>query len=487
MTSIVFDPNGTKVTGPTQESSSFLVSIQDRSESSTLVSRETYSLFDAEITKDTFGVPVPNFKILVEPLVPSSTPTKAIFKSFDPNVQVDIDGNVALLNGRRDSIDINISFGRIERTFNFTRAIPFQPLVTSYVSKYYENSLAKHIYDSTAAILDSALAQGIQPQLNAGNSLCTGLSQELWVQNSHDPISNNAIKNTNFFANSLANKFLCLSVGQYYNNLPTQMYPGVLISRRHIYSANHWHPGTIVGSNSSGVVGTKLAFMRPDGSKQEVSILSFYGDSGSDSWIAYLSEDIDPLIPHAKVMPNTWPAYIKSTLEDLYPVDTGAPPYGFIPTFSKVIHNQKGLLSDRVSIQLIQSINDTSVITAWPYEIGTYPIDVLPSKNLPSTFAEKIRPWGGAITGGDSGGAHFVLVNGELVLIKCNFTASGGADIASVPWIEQKMRDLAQSQGDGRYFLLDRVDISMFTPYSTIDTITPYSLTGYVAAGYVSP
>lgn len=95
--------------------------------------------------------------------------------------------------------------------------------------------------------------------------------------------------------------------------------------------------------------------------------------------------------------------------------------------------------------------------------VGLYP----QTMNLLQFDYPAFQPWAEMVTGGDSGGAVMMLVNGDLVLLTTFWTAGGGVGIEGhAATLETQMRSLAAAQGDNYQYTFSRADLSSFTSYA---------------------
>lgn len=438
MASIVFSPTATKLRGFNQDDDfTYAVASTPLGTPGGVVAS---SIYDANtlITTTTGSTNLFRLDVSKSLVNPDNT---LVFSSDDPGV-VTVDQTGQTFFVAAGAASVRIKAGGIERRYT-QNVSTVGNLTSETVESYKAGSLGQHVWDYMLGLVGGKTPQGTSPDY--------GGTQNLFTQNNHHVDgTNNAVRNTAFFADVLADKFCALACGNLDGaGTPTSIHPPILVSPRHVYGAKHYHAAN----------GTAITFRKPDGSYQTVTILSSYTNA-SDHWIGYLSAPIAASIAPLKVMPANWRSFIKSCDQD----NGGAFAWGILPVFTKVMHNPAGGWSDRVSISYLQSVytptavgysDSLSVGGAWFSSTATF------------------YSWAGMVRGGDSGGMVAMPVNGELVLLGGWWSAGGFQEIQSDPLnLETEMRNLATANGDsandpytGVPYAFIRADLSAFTPY----------------------
>lgn len=387
-------------------------------------SSSSSSVYDAVINTTISSGVTNNFSFTVNSSLVN--PGNALFTSLNPTIaSVDSSGNVSWVSNGTASIAIKV--GGIEQ--RYSRVMTQSGSVTTSITQsYLAGSVGEHISSTIDSILSGKVAQGNTPGL--------GGIQNLVSTNNYDLSGSNTIsatKNSGFFASSI--DFSGIGIAN--DSTSFDGHPPLLVTTRHIVGANHYQVG-------GGLIGSRVAFLRTDGTIQTETIISKWSDPESDDhWIGLLSNPITGCVP-LKIMPTGWKTYFKS-------LDTAfGNNIGIIPAFCKVTHAPDSTNSDRVSILELSSIQSDK-----------QDFIVLQKPTVSSR-----QSWYSPVIGGDSGGAILVPINGFLVLLSAFFTSSGGYSFEKdSSEMETAMNSLASAQGDTTTYSFTRADLSTFTSY----------------------
>jgi hypothetical protein len=211
-------------------------------------------------------------------------------------------------------------------------------------------------------------------------------------------------------------------------------FPYHAISPRHVIAANH-----IFGYSQSG----PTVFMRPDGTFQTVNVIDGRAIPGTDIAIGYLDAPLTG-VNLFRMLPANWASYL--------PVMAGQYMVAKLPTLSKGIFTL-GLIGtgNQVNINYFQSVANGGL---------NCPVA------LPATPAMATDAWYIPVSGGDSSGPAFVIVNGKLVLLTAYFQATNGPDYMNhTADITAAMNSLAAAHSDNAVYAPLYADLSAFTAY----------------------
>lgn len=387
-------------------------------------STSTSAVYDANITSTVSTGVTNNFGIFVSKSL--SNLGNPVFTSITPSIaSVDSSGNVSRVLDGNATIAINTA--GIEQRYSRTMALSGSVTVLG-VQAYLTNSVGASVSSFVDTLISGKTAQG--------NTSGLGGIQNLMSTNNYNLSGSNTItatRNSGFFASSL--DFSGIGIAN--DNSSFNTHPPLLVTSRHIMGANHYQV-------AGGLIGSKVAFMRIDGTIQTETILSTWSDPESDDhWIGLLSNPITGCTP-LKIMPSGWKNYFKS-LDTL----VGNSP-GSIPVLCKVTHKPDGTTDDRVSILELTSVQSDKkdfIVVSKPSVVSR-------------------QSWYSPIIGGDSGGAIMIPINGSLVLLAAFFTSSGGYSVEKDSTEEETaMNTLAAAQGDNTVYSFSRADLSGFTSY----------------------
>jgi hypothetical protein len=357
---------------------------------------------------------------------------------------IDLQGHVTY--GGLETAVFEIQSGGISR--RYSQSMQSSGAIDNYyTTSYLPNSLGEHISSSTDALLIGKMAQG----QNSGLSWQASYPQSGGIQNrllncNYNVNAMAAAINPNFFGKDILN-ISAVGIANTHGNTGDinppvyNEHPGLLITPRHIFGANHYQTG-------SGAIGSKVVFMANDGSFQVRTLIDKWSDSADDHFIGYLDAPVTG-IPVLKIMPTGWMTYLKS-----FDISLGLYT-GRVPVICKTTHLADGTgTSDRWAINEYQN-----------YQVDKF-------GDFISSYKSTSNPrstWSSLVSSGDSGGGVFTLLQNSLVLLNAYWYSSGGYSVEQdSSRLESQMLLLSTNNG-GSTAAVDntftRADLSSFTTY----------------------
>jgi hypothetical protein len=398
-------------------------------------------LYDANVTHYyNSGIPN-NFDISIQQSLTNPIKSMSITPVPPTLATIDLQGHVTY-SGQETAVFEIQSGGITRRYFQWMQSIGF--VDNYYTTSYLPNSLGEHISSSTDALLIGKVAQGQTSGLAWNLSYPqSGGSQNRLLNCNYDVNAIAADINPNFFGKDILN-ISAVGIVNTHGSTVFNEHPGLLITPRHIFGANHYQTG-------NGVIGSKIVFMANDGSFQVRTLIDKWSDSGRDHWLGYLDAPVTG-IPVLKIMPTGWRTYFKS-------LDTSLGPYkGIVAVISKTTHLANGTgNSDRWAVNDYQQYIINFSGSVWDFT------------SCDTSTSSPRSTWNSLISGGDSGGGVFLLVQNSLVLISAYVFPGGGYSIEqNSSRLESQMLLLSTNNG-GSTAAVDntftRADLSSFTTY----------------------
>lgn len=347
---------------------------------------------------------------------------------------------------------------------HIVRKVGLVPKPDSYwtvqIEEFKPGTLGRHMWE----VAESLIA-GKTPSAS---------TRELYLNNNAGTSENpTAIRNPNCFAASMD-----LTPISCYNGTSRNARPGLLISRRHIWSAKHF-------PTLSPVV-----WIDNQGEYQTANVVRYKDIPDSDIRIQYLDRALPESVSHFRGMPERWaeayvPCINASNLDDRYQLENEVWGHSFslptilraLPVFTKGANfgnNPLWIEAQQVYYPENGGMTATSFVTSGDrkgYAYGTISNTggIVPV-NGP---ARKFYDWGThpvsgseSMQGGDSGSPTFCWIDGIPVLIGCRFYPSSapGPDEkrAAVNAAMNELRD----PGDTNVYSIEEVDLSRFTRFS---------------------
>lgn len=210
-------------------------------------------------------------------------------------------------------------------------------------------------------------------------------------------------------------------------------HPGMLISPRHIIGANHWHgKGPWIWKDKFGAY-------------KSASLVHGQAIANTDIWIGYLDTAITT-VTLLQMLPETWRNYLPDAISTINGKMS-------LPLLSKTVHSTSGL-ADQWNINNLKYLFATDLNLSLWY-----------GGNIP-TMDQSFSQWYTPISGGDSGGPTFLVINGNPVLIGTYWSQTGGDTYSDhISEIETAINTLAVNNNDDTYYSLSKVDLCKFTTY----------------------
>lgn len=207
-----------------------------------------------------------------------------------------------------------------------------------------------------------------------------------------------------------------LSCASPWNSQSGSIRAGTLVSKRHVVFANH--EGFYLNN------GATITFVTPDSQAVVREVIASQRVGTTDIHVGLLGEDVPQGIAFAKVLPSNWSAYMSLT---------GG---GFNRLFVPVLWLNQ---TETAAIRHLPSLGQSASTDA---PGGVY-----------ANYSQ-------AIATNDSGNPMFLVINGEPVLLACQFTPGAGPHLAH----HATAVNAAMSALGGGY-QLTTVDLSAFTQF----------------------
>jgi hypothetical protein len=354
-----------------------------------------------------------NFRISVQDS--ALVPGHSFVNNTPAIVTCDSLGNVVRLQDGNADIGISTPVGK--RKYTRTMGISASADI-NYWHSFVAGSLGKHIIDSMLALVTGKTR--------------SNTTTDVFLSNNYNLVSPAAVRNPNLFAASVDLSAISIANANYTGGV-TYSHPGLLISPRHIIGAAHY---IAIGP---------IVWMDQQGGYHTASPISYQSINGTDIVVQYLDTPVTGITPFS-TLPSNWISYLPTTDADLI---------HNLPCLTKIIHAASGT-RDTLAVNHFWRLRQYYGGAAWTASPREY-------ENIAALETEA---WQGAISGGDSGGPLFFVINGELCIIGTYYTAFYSATIPDyIAGIEAAMNSLAQAQGDFTAYALDKVDLSAFTSY----------------------
>lgn len=344
-----------------------------------------------------------------------------------PNYSLSIrsGGGYATLNGNTVSriadgqviIDITSRYG----TKSFSRVMGQQ--VTSGFKnwiQYAQNSLGKHVYDQINTWLS-----GKQPGINTQDIMMVGYSP--------NPDSPSGTRNTSIFTTTNFD-LSAISFASGGTGRNSSIYPGTLVSKRHVLMAWHTHVEAPV---------TKFCWMKPNGAFVTANVVSS-AKVGSDLGIFYLDTDVEALGLTPMAVSSEGLKDRLSTLSER--------PYG-LPAIIRDLNKGD------------KNVPPTNVLDLSPH-LRIVELNSTQSMSVPSGYSPTFSTWMSLPSGGDSSSPVMIPVGGEPVLLFLLYYPTYGDDLSTMnDVITLKMRELAAAQGDSYMYTLRNPSLTAFSVF----------------------
>ena len=222
---------------------------------------------------------------------------------------------------------------------------------------------------------------------------------------SQDPYGKRFDRNPMCWIGGTAN-LTCISPAQL-SGTPWHLRAGTLITRRHVVYANHFGVPIIDG-------GTPLLFIQRDGQPVTRKVVAQAADAASDIAVGLLDADVPESIAVAPVLP---------------------------PDFERHFAGRHKFLAVTLDAEEKASVQQCLL---WDGQFATNTLDM----NYVEPEYKRLAAWSEATVTGDSGNPVFVLIDGELVLLGCWWTAQGGSHLgARHEVVARLLEQLSPGQG----------------------------------------
>ena len=220
-----------------------------------------------------------------------------------------------------------------------------------------------------------------------------------------DPYTPRFVRNPSCWLNGVSN-LTCISPAQLSGAAWNQR-AGTLITSRHVVYAAHFGIPIIEG-------GTPLLFVQRDGQPVTRKVVAQAADAASDIAIGLLDSDVPETIAVAPVLPADFERHFAGRHKFL------------VVTLDA---------EEKASVQQC---------LLWNGQFATNTLD----QNYVEPEYKRLAAWSEATVTGDSGNPVFVLIDGELVLLGCWWTAQGGSHLgARHEVVARLLEQLSPGQG----------------------------------------
>lgn len=221
-------------------------------------------------------------------------------------------------------------------------------------------------------------------------------------------------------------------------------WPCALVSSRHVIAANHVAGGGLFS----------YAWLTPGGAIVKASVVAAKVIEGTDLQVGYLDQAMPAGVKRFKVLPANYRSYLPSAATYWIPALSKRQKVGddMVAWIDTATYDAMRILPTRLA-----EVTGSDFVTRHYAEVPR--IGQLDP-------ADPLRAWQTELHTGDSGGPHFLVINGEAVLLGHYADVAGCPHIADyATQIEAAMNAMAVAAGDATSYSLSRVSLSGFPTY----------------------